>query len=187
VREPAADHGMVAEYASEDALVRAIERVRALGYVRLDALTPYPSERVIEALSLPRSPLPPFALAGALVGGASAYAIQYWTRVIDFPLDVGGKPLHAWPAFVPITFELTILGACAATFVALFWLCRLPRLAHPLFAVAATQRASDDGFFLVIAGGDSPVDPDGTREHLAQTGALSVHEWGPDGASGGPT
>jgi hypothetical protein len=178
VRERAPEHGLVAEYATEDSLVLAIERARALGYRELDVLMPYASDRVATVLVLRPSPLPRLALAGALLGGTFAYAGQYWTRAIDYPLNAGGKPLHAWPAFVPITFELTVLSAALAIFVGLFWLCRLPRLSHAIFAARGIERASDDRFFLIIGGEDPRFDRAATEAHLRETAPITVQAWG---------
>lgn len=172
------EHGLVAEYETEEALVRAIERARALGYREIDALSPYRSERVIEALRLGRSRLAAFTLAGGIAGGAGTYAALYWMRVVDFPLNVGGRPLHAWPVFVPLTFEMTVLIAALATFFAFWWMCGLPRLSHPILATEGIERASDDRFFLVVPARDHRFDRHGTRAHLEETGALAVRPWG---------
>ena len=169
--------GLVAVFEHEDALVAAIERLRRRGHRRLDALTRFASERVIDALLLRRSPLPWVALFGALAGGGGAYGALYWMRVVDQPWNVGGRPLHAAPAFVPITFETTVLVSALAVFLVFVWLCRLPAVSHPVLAAPGIERASDDRFVLVI--GEEPgFDREHTTLALADCGALAVHPFG---------
>ncbi len=170
--------GLTGEYETEDALVAAIARLRSLGYRELDALMPFGSERVIKALSLPRSPIPVVSLFAGGVSGLATYAGLYWMRAVDGPWNVGGRPLHAAPAFAPITFELTILGAVLAAAVTLFFLCGFPSTSHPLLAMPGVERASDDRFFVVIAATDARFDAERTRAHLDETRPLAVRPFG---------
>lgn len=169
--------GLLAEYVSEDALIAALKSLRAHGYRELDALSPYGSERVIEALALPRSPIPIAMLIAGALSGAAGYAGLYWTRAVDAAWNSGGRPLHAAPAFVPITFELTILGAVLAGAITLVWLCRLPSTSHPLLS-ADTGRASDDRFFAVVSADDAVFDPERTRAHLGETHPQAIRPFG---------
>jgi hypothetical protein len=170
--------GMIAEYEDPARLVEALRDVRRAGYRELDALTPYPSDAACEALALPRSRIPWITGAGALLGGGLGYLILWWTTVIDYPLNVGGRPPHPWPAFVPITFESAVLLGGVATFFAFFVLCGLPRLHHPLFEVAGIERASVDRWFLVVGASDPRYADDATEALLRGTGARRVERFG---------
>ena len=104
-------YGLVAEFATPDALLEATRRARQAGYRYIEAYTPFPVEGLTEALGFHRTSLPLVVLLGGIVGGLSGYLLQYWINVMHYPLNVGGRPLHSWPAFIPVTFELTILAA----------------------------------------------------------------------------
>lgn len=170
--------GLVARYESEDALVAAIRRLRGDGYRDLDALMPFASARVIAALEPPRSPIPFFGLLGGVVGATGGYGLLYWTAVVHQPWNVGGRPLHSAPAFVPITFEVAVLGATLAIALVLFVLCRAPATSHPVLGVPGVERASDDAFFLVVDARDRVFDPVRTRRELDEAGALEIHAFG---------
>lgn len=174
-RTPA--RGLLAEYEDEETLVAALRILRAAGYRKLDAMTPYPSERVCEALALPRSKIPWITGAFGLTGAATGYLVQWWTQVIDDPLNVGGHAPHAWPAYIPITFETGVLFAGVATFFAFFVICGLPRLWHPLFEIEGVERASVDRYFLVIEE-DDPELSARTRALLEGAPALRIERFG---------
>lgn len=176
MRERAA-RGLVAEYDEEAALVSALRALRAEGYARLDALTPFPSDAVCEALELSRSRLPWLTGLGFASGGALAYLVLFWTQVVDYPLNVGGRHPHPWPSFVPITFESAVLLGGLLTFFGFFLACGLPRLWHPLFEVAGIERASVDRWFLVVDAADAPY-TERTRALLEATGARRVETYG---------
>jgi hypothetical protein len=164
----------MAEFSNPEALVAAIRALRADGYRRLDAYLPLPDRAVEEALALPKSPLAWFVLGGGLLGAAIAYLGMWWTNAVDYPLNVGSRPAHAMPAFVPITFELTVLFAGLAAFFGWAWLCRLPRLWHPVFEVEGFERASVDGYFLAVDARDAHFVADVSMRRLAGLGALRV-------------
>lgn len=166
--------GLLAEYASPEALLQAARSMRDAGYRATDAFTPFPIEGLPEAIGRHRTAIPWIVLAGGLIGGGSAYALQYWVSAIAYPLNVGGRPLHSWPAFIPATFETTILLASLAGVVGMLWLCGLPRLHHPLFEVPRFQRASTDAFFLCIEARDDRFDQEATRALLIRFGAVEV-------------
>ena len=142
--------GIVAEFRSPEALLDAVSRLRALGYTRLDAFTPYPVPIVESAIGVRRSKVPVVALAFALLGGSLGYLVQWWTNGVDYPLDVGGRPLHSAPAFVPITFESAVLAAALSALVAMLAFTRLPRPWHPVFEVEGFESASVDGFWIGV-------------------------------------
>lgn len=164
---------VAAELASEDDLVNAIVELRRRGYRRMDAHTPFPSHRVLEALELARSPIPRLTLAGALIGGTGGYLLMWWTQAVDYPLDIGGRPDHAVPAFVPITFESAVLLGALFTFVGFLWMSGLPRLWKPLFEVEGFERASRDRFWLVVSC-DGDEEPEQLMRELRSLRATDV-------------
>jgi hypothetical protein len=140
---------VVAEFADERALTIAAERLRASGR-RLDAHAPFPVGGIDDALGLRPTRMPLAILLGGIAGGAIGYLIQWWTTTVDYPLNAGAFPIHPVVAFIPVTFESVILGACLAGFFAVLAASGLPRLWHPLFEVEGFPRASDDRFFLSV-------------------------------------
>lgn len=169
-----ASGGLVGEYASPEALVHAIGALRGLGLCRLDALTPFPVLAAEEALGLGRPHTPRWALLGGVVGAGGMYLLQWWIDVRYWPLDIGGRPPHSAPAFVPWTFEGGVLFASIAVFIACFVACGLPRLWHPVFAVEGIERATRDRFFVVVDGRDPQFEGQRVEAALRDAGALSV-------------
>ncbi len=169
--------GVLAEFGDEHRLVEAARRVRASGYRRVDAYTPYAVEGVQDALGIPRAHrVALITLVGGLVGAAGGYALQYYLMAFDYPINVGGRPLHSWPAFVPVTFELMVLCASLTVTVGLFLMNRLPRPHHPLFGVPAFAHATQDGFFLSVEAEDPRFDRERTRAVLFHAGAVGVSD-----------
>jgi hypothetical protein len=166
--------GLVAEFASADDLLRAIRHMRGDGYALLDAYTPYPVDGLDEALGLRRSFLGWLVFGLGLFGAGFAFFVQWLANERLFPLNIGGRPPLAIPAFVIICFETMVLFAGAGAFVALFWACRLPQLAHPLFGVEGFASASRDRFWLGVNASDARFDPDGTDAALRALGASRV-------------
>ena len=119
-------YGLMAEFEDPNALVSAVQQARAEGYRRMDAYSPFPIEELHDALGLPPTRLPLIVLIGGLVGAIAGYLLQYWVSVFENPLNVGGKPLHSWPAFIPITFETTILVAALSAVLGMLALNGLP-------------------------------------------------------------
>ncbi len=166
--------GLMAEFQGPDALAAAIRALRDEGYRRLDAYLPLPHRAVEEALALPKSPLAWFVLGGGLLGATVAYVGMWWTNAVDYPLNIGSRPAHAMPAFIPITFELTVLFAGLAAFFGWAWLCRLPRLWHPVFEIEGFERASIDGYFLAVDARDPRYAADVSMRRLTALGARRV-------------
>ena len=159
-------YGLMAEFEDPNSLVAAAHRAHAEGYRCLDAYSPFPIEELHEALGAHHTKLPLIVLIGGIVGGLAGYGLQYWASVIAYPLNIGGKPLHSWPAFIPVTFETTILGAALSAVLGMLALNGLPMPYHPVFNVPRFALASRNRFFLVIQSADPRFTLDWTREFL---------------------
>ena len=171
--------GWIAAFDSGEAALRAAEALRAEAVGRMELYAPYEVEGAAELLGIPRPrALPRATLVGGLLGAATAYAIQWYTAVVSLPVDVGGRPLHAAPAFVPITFESGVLGGAFGAFLGFFAVAKLPRLWQPVFEVPGIERASRDGFWLAVDGDDPLFDPERVREALARLGAVAIEPFG---------
>ena len=164
---PASLYGLMAEFDSPDKVVAAARRAYAEGYRRMDGYSPFPIEELSEAVGVGRSRFPILVFIGGAVGCIGGYLLQYYTMVIAYPLNIGGKPLHSWPAFIPPTFETTILLASLTAVIGMIALNGLPQPYHPVFNVPRFELASRDRFFLVIEAKDPKFDYEGTRNFLS--------------------
>ena len=171
--------GLMAEFETPDGLVAATEKARLEGYRKMDAYTPIPIEELNEALGLNRTRLPKLVFLGGLLGGLGGYSLEYWTQVIAYPINIGGRPFHSWPHFIPVTFETTVLGAALTAFVGMWALNKLPQPYHPVFNVPAFARASTDRFFLCIEATDPRFELDATRRFLQGLHPVGVSEVAP--------
>lgn len=169
-------YGLMAEFASPQALVQAAERASEHGFKRMDAYTPFPVEGLAEALRIERTRVPLIVLIGGIVGCLGGFFLQYWVAVIDYPLNVGGRPLNSWPAFIPVTFEMTILFAALSAFFGVLALNGLPMPYHPVFNVERFELASRNRFFLCIEADDPNFDRDGTWKFLESLGPQGVYQ-----------
>ncbi len=170
-------YGLMAEFPDLPALVRATREAHDAGYRHLDTYTPFPVEELGELLEEHHhSRLPLLVLIGGIVGGLGGYALQYWTSVIDYPINVGGRPLHSWPAFLPVTFEMTVLGAAFAAVFGMLALNGLPTPYHPVFNVPRFVLSTRDKFFLCIESDDPLFDREETYEFLARLDPRQVDE-----------
>jgi len=169
-------YGVMAEFDNPTSLVSAAREARARGYRKLDAYTPFPIEELTEALHLPKSKLPLIVLIGGILGGLTGYLMQYYVTVIYFPINVAGRPLHSWPMYIVITFELTILCAALSAVFGLLALCGLPMPYHPTFNVPRFALASRNRFFLCIEARDPLFDRQKTEEFLESLDAREVSE-----------
>lgn len=168
--------GLIAEFDSPEILIEAARRCRADGYRRMDAYSPFPLEGLADAIGFRERWLPLVALAGGAIGGIGGYLLQWWLNAVDYPINVGGRPLNAWPAFAVGGFELMVLGAVLALLLGMLVLNRLPRLHHPVFDAQHFERAAVDRFFLLIEREDPYFHDARTAALLESLGALSVAE-----------
>ena len=176
MRARPAIYGLMAEFDNPEALLEAARRAHAGGYRQMDAYSPFPVEGLAEAIGFHRTRLPLIVLLGGIAGGLGGYLLQYYTAVIDYPLNVGGRPLHSWPSFIPVTFETTVLIAALAAVLGMLALNGLPRPYHPVFNVPSFEMASRNLFFLCIESTDPLFDRERTRQFLEALGPRQVHE-----------
>jgi hypothetical protein len=170
-------YGVVGEFVTEHALVQAAEKTREAGYRRIDAYAPFPVEGLSEALGLKRNKVAMITLIGGLCGGLGGFGLQYWVNVIAYPLNIGGRPPNSWPAFIPVTFELTVLGAALFAVFGMLALNGLPQPYHPLFNVERfSKHATTDRFYLCIEARDKKFDLAGSARFLESVGAHHITE-----------
>jgi hypothetical protein len=176
MRARPAVYGLMAEFDTPEDLLEAAQRAYAEGYRRMDAYSPFPVAGLAEAIGFHRTKLPLIVLLGGIAGGLGGYLLQYYTAVIDYPLNVGGRPLHSWPAFIPVTFEMTVLIAALFAVLGMLALNGLPMPYHPVFNVPRFELASRNLFFLCIESADPRFDAERTRQFLESLGSRQVHE-----------
>ncbi len=168
--------GLMAEFIEPEGVVEAAKHAYREGYRQMDAYTPFPVEGLPEAIGEHKNILPLLILGGGIAGAVGGFAMQYFATVIAYPLNVGGRPLNSWPAYIPITFELAILAAAVAAVLGMFFINGLPQPYHPVFNVPEFDMASRDRFFLVIETKDPKFDREGTYQFLKDQGAHRVTE-----------
>jgi len=167
-------YGLMAEFENPTDVVAAARRVHEEGYRRIDAFSPYPIEELSEAIGVHSTKLPVIVLIGGIIGLVAGYLMQYYTHVWDYPLNVGGKPFHSWPMFIPITFETTVLGAALAAVFGMLALNGLPEPYHPVFNTPNFALASRDRFFLLVEARDPKFDRAQTAAFLRSLGPREV-------------
>jgi hypothetical protein len=169
-------YGLVAEFERPADLLRAARSAYDKGYRKMDAYTPFPVEDLAEALGFRRTRLPLVVLLGGIVGCAGGFFLQYWMAVLEYPINVGGRPLNSWPMFIPITFELTVLVAALSAVLGMLAMNGLPTPYHPLFHLPRFALATRDRFFLCIEARDPLFDLGQTRQFLASLNPREVSE-----------
>lgn len=169
-------YGLMGEFASAETLLEAAGRAYAEGYRRMDAYSPFPVEGLAEAIGFDKNRLPLIVLIGGVAGCLGGFYLQYWASVIDFPINVGGRPFNSWPAFIPVTFELTILVAALSAVLGMLALNKLPMPYHPVFNVERFELASRNRFFLCIEAADGNFDRAATQRFLESASAQGVYE-----------
>jgi hypothetical protein len=169
-------HGLMGEFETPEQLLSAAKKTHQAGYKCLEAYTPFPIEGLAEAIGTRRSWVPLITLVGGLGGGLSGFGLQYWVAAITYPVNIGGRPYNSWPAFIPVTFELTVLGASIFAVVSMLALNKLPQPYHPVFTVERFARASTDRFFLCIEARDPKFNLAETARFLQGLNAQHVTE-----------
>jgi len=160
------NYGLMAEFDSAQELIDAAHKTHEAGYKKVDAYSPFPIEGLAEAIGFRKNRVALVVLIGALLGGLSGYALQFWVATITYPVNVGGRPLHSWPSFIIVTFEMTILFGGLSALFGMLALNGLPMPYHPVFNVPEFRSASESKFFLVVFASDPQYDPTATRSFL---------------------
>ena len=169
-------YGVMAEFESPSDLVAAAHRVYSLGYRRINGYSPYPIEELSEAIGFTKTSLPLIVFIGGIVGGLSGFFMQYWMAAIDYPINVGGKPTNSWPAWIPITFEMTVLFAAFSAVLGMLILNKLPQPYHPVFNLPNFALATRDRFFLAIEANDPKLNHAEVIELLKSLNAVAVND-----------
>jgi Protein of unknown function (DUF3341) len=169
-------YGVMAEFENPSDLVAAARSIYEAGYRRINGYSPYPIEELSEAIGFTRTSLPLIVFIGGLLGALGGFFMQYWMEVIDYPLNVGGKPYNSWPAFIPITFETTVLCAAFSAVLGMLILNKLPQPYHPVFNAPNFALATRDRFFLAVEANDPKFDHDAVVALLKSLNALEVND-----------
>ena len=169
-------YGLVAEFENAESLLQAARRTYEEGYRRMDAFSPLPVEGLADAIGFHRTRVPLIVLLGGIVGGLGGFYLQYWISVVNYPVNVGGRPYNSWPSFIPVTFEMTILVAAFSALIGMLALNGLPMPYHPLFNVPRFALATRNRFFLCIEAKDPRFDLQATRQFLESLNAREVSE-----------
>jgi hypothetical protein len=167
----------MAEFRDTSSLIHAAEQLRDAGYTKIEAYTPIPVHGLDEAIGHKPSRLPWLVLAGGLLGSSGLFGFMTWVNLVDYPMNIGGRPYFSWPAFVPITFEGMVLFSAFAAVFGLFFLCGFPQPYHPVFNAPGFERATTDGFFLCIETSDPLYDAAKAKSFLTGLGAHAVNEF----------
>ena len=151
-------YGLMAEFGTAEQLLAAAHRVREAGYRHAEAYSPFAVDGLAEALGFTQSRVPFWTFVGGVIGGAGGFFLQWYSAVLDFPVDIGGRPLNSWPMFIPVTFEMTVLFGAFAAVIAMLVGSGLPRLRHPVFNAKDFDLAMRNRFFLCLRSDDPAFD-----------------------------
>jgi hypothetical protein len=169
-------YGVMAEFENPEDVVEAARQAYAAGYRRMDAYSPFPIEELSEAVGFHHTRLPWIVLVGGVLGALTGFFMQYYVAAVEYPLNIGGRPLNSWPSFIPVTFELTILFAAFSAVIGMLALNGLPRPYHPVFNVPGFARASRNRFFLCIEANDGMFDREKSKGFLRSMKAVEVSD-----------
>lgn len=173
---PEQPYGVMAEFAGAEDLKAAVQRCREHGFSALEAYTPFPVDGLAELVGFRRNYIAPLVLAGGLIGLIGGYFLAWYSSVINYPYNSGGRPFNSWQAFYPTIFEWVIMGAALAAFLGMLFLNGLPRLMHPVFNVPQFSLASRNRFFLCVRADDPKYDAAGTLSFLQSLSPLGVYD-----------
>jgi hypothetical protein len=173
---PAAIYGIAAEFASPEALYHAAEAIARAGFTRVEAYSPFSIRGLAEVLGARRNTVALATLIAGMIGGLTGFGMCWYAYVVFYPLNVGGRPFNSWPAWIPITFELTVLFAALTAAISMIVLNGLPRLHHPVFNIPNFERASHDRFFLCVEARDPHFDAVRINDVLREQMPLAVTE-----------
>ena len=169
-------YGLMAEFDNPTELMKAARATYAAGYRNIDAYTPYPIEELADVIGFKKTRVPLVCLLGGILGGLSGYLLQYWINNISYPLNIGGRPFHSWPAFIIVTFEMTILFGGLSAVIGMLGLNGLPAPYHPVFNNPRFSAVSRDRFFLCIEAADPQFDPERARQFLSAFNTVDIAE-----------
>ncbi|HLW64182.1 MAG TPA: DUF3341 domain-containing protein [Gemmataceae bacterium] len=169
-------YGLLAEFTTAEEILRAARSVRLQGYRSVEAYTPYAVDGLAEELGMKHSQVQFVVLVAGLIGAGVGFFMMYWTMAVDYPFDVGGRPLNSWPVFLPIAFEVMVLVASFAALLSMLYLNGLPRFHRPIFYVPQFARATQDRFFLCIEATDPRFEREATGQFLAGLRPVEVVE-----------
>jgi hypothetical protein len=169
-------YGVMGEFETPEAILAAAKKAREAGYKHITAYTPFPVEDLAHTIGFRWTAVPLITLLGGLGGGLTGFGLEYWCSAIAYPINVGGRPLNSWPAFIPVTFELTVLGAATFAVISMLALNKLPQPYHPVFNVDRFARASTDKFFLCIEARDPKFNLAESARFLQSVNAQHVTE-----------
>ena len=169
-------YGVIAEFETPGDLVHAARKVYEQGFRRINGYSPYPIEELSEAIGFTHTRLPLIVFIGGVIGGLAGFGMQYYMEVIDYPLNVGGKPFNSWPAFIPITFECIVLAAAFSAVLGMLILNKLPQPYHPVFNVPNFAMATRDRFFLAVEANDPKFEHDKVTALLRSLNAVEVSD-----------
>lgn len=172
-----ATYGMMAEFSGTDEIIAAAKSVRSAGYTLVEAYTHIPVHGLDDALEHKQTRLPWLVLVSGIIGAGGLFGFMTWVNLVDYPMNVGGRPNFSWPAFVPITFEGLVLFAALAAVFGLILICGLPLPYHPVFNAPGFERASQNGYFLCIEAKDPQYDAAKASSLFNKLGATAVHEF----------
>lgn len=169
-------YGLMAEFDDPKSLLAAATKATDAGYTKMDAYSPFPIHGLHEAIGFKKTWLSTIVLGGGILGALGGFGMQYFASVIHYPLNIGGRPLNSWPAFIPITFEVTVLLASFSAVFGMIVLNGLPQPYHPVFNVKRFQFASRDQFFLCIESDDPRFESGETRRFLQSLNPIEVND-----------
>lgn len=169
-------HGVMAEFDTAQEILDAARKTMAQGFTKVEAYSPVPIEELNTVIHQKRTKLSQIVLAGGLTGMATGFALQYWASVIEYPMNIGGRPQASWITFIVPSYELTILFSALSAAIGMIVLNGLPQPYHPVFNVERFSMASSDKYFLVVESADPKFDQQATAEFLRSTGAKGVYD-----------